>query len=158
MRPGNRRFGVTMVGPVICAFGTDEQKAEHLPHILDGSRFWCQGYSEPGSGSDLASLRTAAVRDGDDYVVNGQKIWTTQAHIADWIFCLVRTSTEGKPQEGISFLLIDMKTPGIEVKPIYSIDGDHHLNEVYFTDVRVPVTNLVGNENEGWTYAKYCSA
>ena len=153
--PGQSPFGVTMVGPVICAFGTDEQKAEHLPHILDGSRFWCQGYSEPGSGSDLASLRTAAVRDGDDYVVNGQKIWTTQAHIADWIFCLVRTSTEGKPQEGISFLLIDMKTPGIEVKPIYSIDGDHHLNEVYFTDVRVPVKNLVGNENEGWTYAKY---
>ena len=153
--PGQSPFGVTMVGPVICAFGTDEQKAEHLPHILEGSRFWCQGYSEPGSGSDLASLRTAAVRDGDDYVVNGQKIWTTQAHIADWIFCLVRTSTEGKPQQGISFLLIDMKTPGIEVKPIYSIDGDHHLNEVYFTDVRVPVKNLVGEENEGWTYAKY---
>jgi len=153
--PGQSRFGVTMVGPVICAFGTDEQKAEHLPHILDGSRFWCQGYSEPGSGSDLASLRTMAVRDSDDYVVNGQKIWTTQAHIADWIFCLVRTSTEGKPQQGISFLLIDMKSPGIEVKPIYSIDGDHHLNEVYFTDVRVPVKNLVGEENEGWTYAKF---
>lgn len=153
--PGQSPFDVTMVGPVICAFGTDEQKAEHLPHILDGSRFWCQGYSEPGSGSDLASLRTMAVRDGDDYVVNGQKIWTTQAHIADWIFCLVRTSTEGKPQQGISFLLIDMKSPGIEVKPIYSIDGDHHLNEVYFTDVRVPVKNLVGEENEGWTYAKF---
>lgn len=153
--PAQSPFGVTMVGPVICAFGTPEQKAEHLPKILDGSIFWCQGYSEPGSGSDLASLRTAAVRDGDDYVVNGQKIWTTQAHIADWIFCLVRTSTEGKPQTGISFLLIDMKTPGIEVKPIYSIDGDHHLNEVYFTDVRVPVSNLVGQENEGWTYAKY---
>ena len=113
------------------------------------------GLFRAGLGSDLASLRTAAVRDGDDYVVNGQKIWTTQAHIADWIFCLVRTSTEGKPQEGISFLLIDMNTPGIEVKPIYSIDGDHHLNEVYFTDVRVPVANLVGEENQGWTYAKY---
>lgn len=153
--PGQTPFGVNMVGPVICAFGTPEQKAQHLPKILDGSINWCQGYSEPGSGSDLASLRTAAVRDGDEYVVNGQKIWTTLAHIADWIFCLVRTSNEGKPQEGISFLLIDMKTPGIEVKPIYSIDGDHHLNEVYFTDVRVPVENLVGNENEGWTYAKF---
>ncbi|MCH1568557.1 MAG: acyl-CoA dehydrogenase family protein [Parvibaculales bacterium] len=153
--PGQSPFGVTMVGPVLCEFGTEAQKAQHLPNILDGSVFWCQGYSEPGSGSDLASLRTAAIRDGDDYVVNGQKIWTTQAHIADWIFCLVRTSTEGKPQQGISFLLIDMKSPGIEVKPIYTIDGDHHLNEVYFTDVRVPVDNLVGNENEGWTYAKF---
>lgn len=148
-------FGNTMVGPVIYTFGTDEQKERFLPAILDGSELWCQGYSEPGSGSDLASLKTKAERDGEHYVVNGQKIWTTQAHWADWIFCLVRTSSEGKAQEGISFLLIDMKTSGIEVKPIYSIDGEHHLNEVYFTDVRVPVANLVGEENNGWTYAKF---
>lgn len=148
-------FGITMVGPVIYTFGTEEQKKQHLPGIIDGSVFWCQGYSEPGSGSDLASLRTMAVREGDDYVVNGQKIWTTQAHWADWIFCLVRTSTEGKPQQGISFLLIDMKTPGVEVKPIYTIDGEHHLNEVYFSDVRVPAQHLVGEENMGWTYAKF---
>lgn len=153
--PMQSPFGITMVGPVIYTFGTDAQKAEHLPAIIDGSRLWCQGYSEPGSGSDLASLRTTAVRDGDHYIVNGQKIWTTQAHWADWIFCLVRTSTDGKPQEGISFLLIDMKSPGVEVKPIYTIDGDHHLNETYFTDVRVPVDNLVGEENQGWTYAKF---
>ena len=148
-------FGLMMVGPVIYTFGTDAQKQEHLPKILSGDRFWCQGYSEPGSGSDLASLRTSAIRDGDDYIVNGQKIWTTQAHWADWIFCLVRTSTEGKPQQGISFLLIDMKSPGVEVKAIHTIDGEHHLNEVYFSDVRVPVTNLVGEENQGWTYAKF---
>jgi alkylation response protein AidB-like acyl-CoA dehydrogenase len=148
-------FGNTMVGPVIYTFGTPVQKERFLPTILDGSELWCQGYSEPGSGSDLASLKTKAERDGENYVVNGQKIWTTQAHWADWIFCLVRTSFEGKAQKGISFLLIDMKTPGIEVKPIYSIDGEHHLNEVYFTDVRVPVANLVGEENSGWTYAKF---
>jgi alkylation response protein AidB-like acyl-CoA dehydrogenase len=130
--PMQSPFGETMVGPVIYTFGTQQQKDQHLAGIRDGSVFWCQGYSEPGSGSDLASLRTSALRDGDDYIVNGQKIWTTQAHFADWIFCLVRTSTEGKPQEGISFLLIDMKTPGVEVKPIYTIDGEHHLNEVYF--------------------------
>lgn len=153
--PMQSPFGVTMVGPVLYTFGTDAQKQRHLPGILDGSVFWCQGYSEPGSGSDLASLRTLAIRDGDDYVVNGQKIWTTQAHWADWIFCLVRTSTEGKPQQGISFLLIDMKTPGVEVKPIYTIDDEHHLNEVYFSDVRVPAENLVGEENQGWTYAKF---
>ncbi|MDA9230375.1 acyl-CoA dehydrogenase family protein [Alphaproteobacteria bacterium] len=153
--PMQSPFGETMVGPVIYTFGTEEQKAQHLPSIRDGSIFWCQGYSEPGSGSDLASLRTSAVRDGDDYIVNGQKIWTTQAHFADWIFCLVRTKTDGKPQEGISFLLIDMKTPGVEVKPIYTIDGEHHLNEVYFSDARVPVSNLVGEENMGWTYAKF---
>ena len=153
--PMQSPFGVTMVGPVIYTFGSQAQKDTHLPKILDGSMFWCQGYSEPGSGSDLASLRTMAVCDGDHYVVNGQKIWTTQAHWADWIFCLVRTSQEGRPQEGISFLLIDMKTPGVEVKPIYSIDGEHHLNETYFTDVRVPVENLVGEENQGWTYAKF---
>lgn len=148
-------FGLGMVGPVIYTFGTDEQKAQHLPSILDGSTWWCQGYSEPGSGSDLASLKTSAVRDGDDYLVNGQKIWTTNAHKADWIFALVRTDSQSKPQAGISFLLIDMQTPGLEVKPIVSIDGLHHLNEVYFTDVRVPVTNLIGEENKGWTYAKF---
>ena len=153
--PMQSPFGETMVGPVIYTFGTEQQKDQHLAGIRDGSVFWCQGYSEPGSGSDLASLRTSAIRDGDDFIVNGQKIWTTQAHFADWIFCLVRTSTEGKPQEGISFLLIDMKTPGVEVKPIYTIDGEHHLNEVYFSDVRVPVSNLVGEENKGWTYAKF---
>ena len=148
-------FGVGMVGPVIYSFGTQEQKDRHLPGILDGSTWWCQGYSEPGSGSDLASLKTQAVRDGDEYVVNGQKIWTTNAHMADWIFALVRTDNEDKPQRGISFLLIDMNTPGIEVRPIVSIDGFHHLNEVYFTDVRVPVANRIGDENKGWTYAKF---
>ncbi len=153
--PSYSPFGITMVAPVIYTFGTEEQKAEHLPHILDGTRFWCQGYSEPGAGSDLASLKTRAIRDGDDYVVNGQKTWTTQGHWADWIFCLVRTNTEVKQQNGISFLLIDMNTPGIEVRPIGTIDGMHHLNEVFFTDVRVPVKNLVGNENDGWTYAKF---
>ena len=144
-----------MVGPVIYTFGTDEQKAQHLPGILDGSVWWCQGYSEPGSGSDLASLKTRAEREGDEYVVNGQKIWTTNAHKADWIFALVRTDFDGKPQTGITFLLIDMNTPGIEVKPIVSIDGLHHLNEVYFTNVRVPVANRIGEENKGWTYAKF---
>lgn len=151
-------FGIDMVGPVLYTFGNDAQKAEHLPKILDGSVWWCQGYSEPGSGSDLASLKTAAVRDGDDYVVNGQKIWTTNAHKADWIFTLVRTDTESKPQSGISFLLIDMKTPGLEVKPIVSIDGMHHLNQVFFSDVRVPTANLIGEENMGWTYAKFLLA
>jgi len=148
-------FGLSMVGPVIYTFGNDEQKSQHLPGILSGDVWWCQGYSEPGSGSDLASLKTKAVRDGDYYVVNGQKIWTSYAHEADWIFCLVRTSDTSKPQEGISFLLIDMKTPGIQVRPIISIDGLHHLNEVFFTDVKVPVKNRVGEENMGWTYAKF---
>ena len=148
-------FGVGMVGPVIYSFGTQAQKDAHLPGILDGSTWWCQGYSEPGSGSDLASLKTQAVRDGDDYVVNGQKIWTTNAHMADWIFALVRTDNDVKAQRGISFLLIDMSTPGIEIRPIVSIDGFHHLNEVYFTDVRVPVANRIGEENKGWTYAKF---
>ena len=148
-------FGLMMVGPVLFTFGTEEQKAQHLPGILSGDVFWCQGYSEPGSGSDLASLKTRAVPDGDDYVVNGQKIWTSHAHHADWIFALVRTSTEGKKQEGISFLLIDLNTPGIERRPIVSIDGGHYLNEVFFTDVRVPITNRIGEENKGWTYAKF---
>lgn len=148
-------FGIDMVGPVIYTFGTLAQKDQHLPSILDGSTWWCQGYSEPGSGSDLASLKTSAVRDGDHYVVNGQKIWTTNAHKADWIFALVRTDPEAKAQRGISFLLIDMNTPGLEVKPIVSIDGMHHLNQVFFENVRVPVENLVGEENAGWTYAKF---
>ncbi|MBL28911.1 MAG: pimeloyl-CoA dehydrogenase large subunit [Rhodospirillaceae bacterium] len=148
-------FGVSMVGPVIIAFGSDAQKRHYLPRILSSADWWCQGYSEPGSGSDLASLRTRAFRDGDHYVVNGQKTWTTLAQHADMIFCLVRTSTEGKPQEGISFLLIDMKTPGITVRPIITMDGGHEVNDVFFEDVRVPVENLVGKENEGWTYAKF---
>ena len=147
-------FGLKMVGPVIYTFGTDEQKERFLPRILATDEWWCQGYSEPGSGSDLASLKTKAVRDGDDYIVNGAKIWTSYAQFADWIFCLVRTSTEGKKQEGISFLLIDMKSPGIKVNPIVSIDAHHSLNEVEFNDVRVPVANLIGEENKGWTYAK----
>ena len=148
-------FGLAMVGPVIYTFASEEQKAHYLPRILASEDWWCQGYSEPGAGSDLASLKTRAVRDGDDYIVNGQKTWTTYAQYADWIFCLVRTSTEGKSQEGISFLLIDMKTPGITVKPIRTFDGSAEINEVFFDDVRVPVANRVGEENKGWTYAKF---
>ncbi|TFL18054.1 acyl-CoA dehydrogenase family protein [Jannaschia formosa] len=148
-------FGVMMLGPVLLKFGSEAQKAHYLPRILDGTDWWCQGYSEPGAGSDLASLRCEAVRDGDHYVVNGQKTWTTLGQYADHIFCLVRTSKEGKPQEGISFLLIDMATPGIEVRPIRLIDGSVEVNEVWFSDVRVPVANLVGAENMGWTIAKY---
>ncbi|AQV98670.1 acyl-CoA dehydrogenase [Cupriavidus necator] len=144
-----------LLGPVLNAFGTPEQKAGHLPHIFSGERQWCQGFSEPGSGSDLASLRTRAERDGNHYVVNGQKIWTSYAHRADWIFLLVRTDTEGKKQAGISFLLVDMKTPGITVRPIVSIDGCHHLNETFFDNVRVPVQNLVGAEGEGWKITKF---
>jgi alkylation response protein AidB-like acyl-CoA dehydrogenase len=148
-------FGLTMVGPVIYTFGTEAQKQQHLPKILSGEVFWCQGYSEPGSGSDLASLKTRAVREGDHYVVNGHKIWTSHAHHADWIFCLVRTDVTAKQQEGISFLLIDIRSPGIEVRPIISMDGGHYLNEVFFTDVKVPLTNRIGEENKGWTYAKF---
>ncbi|MBO0332285.1 acyl-CoA dehydrogenase family protein [Sneathiella sp. CAU 1612] len=148
-------FGVSMVGPVIYTFGNQEQKDYYLPRILNSDDWWCQGYSEPGSGSDLASLQTKAVRDGDDYIVNGQKIWTSYAHYADMIFCLVRTDSSAKQQEGISFLLIDMKTPGITVKPIIGIDKEHSLNEVFFEDVRVPVANRIGEENKGWTYAKF---
>src|SRR5437899_5635276 len=148
-----------MVRPVIYAFGSDEQKQQYLPSIRESTVWWCQGYSEPGSGSDLASLRTKAERQGDFYIVNGQKTWTTLAQTADWIFCLVRTSNEGKPQEGISFLLIDMKTPGISVEPIITADGNRagtqEVNSVFFTDVNVPVENRVGEENKGWTYAKY---
>ena len=148
-------FGVQMVGPVIMAFGDEAQKKRFLPRILSGEDVWCQGYSEPGAGSDLASLRMRAVRDGDDYTVNGQKTWTSYAHWADMIFCLVRTSGEGKPQEGISFLLIDMKSPGVTVRPIVTIGGKHEVNDVFFDDVRVPAANRVGKENKGWTYAKY---
>src|SRR5690348_11816567 len=148
-------FGVTMVGPVIIAFGSTEQKKHYLPRIANLDDWWCQGFSEPGAGSDLASLRTAAKRDGDYYVVNGQKTWTTLAQHADWIFCLVRTDPAAKKQEGISFLLIDMKTPGITVRPIVTIDGGREVNEVFFDEVRVPVENLVGQENKGWDYAKF---
>ena len=148
-------FGTLMVGPLIFTFGTQAQKDRFLPKILTGEEWWCQGYSEPGSGSDLASLQAKAERDGDHYVVNGTKTWNSLAHMADWVFCLVRTSNEGKQQEGISFLLIDMNTPGIEPKPIISIDGGHHLNMTYYTDVRVPVENRIGEENKGWTYAKF---
>jgi alkylation response protein AidB-like acyl-CoA dehydrogenase len=148
-------FGLSMVGPVIFNYGNEEQKAKYLPRILSGEDWWCQGYSEPGSGSDLASLRTRAVRDGDHYVINGSKTWTTLAQHADWMFCLVRTDTEVKAQEGISFILIDMKTPGITVRPIITIDGGHEVNEVFLEDVRVPVENRIGEENKGWTYAKF---
>ncbi|WP_432201753.1 acyl-CoA dehydrogenase family protein [Erythrobacter sp. W53] len=152
-------FGVSMVGPVIYTFGNDEQKAQHLPGIRDGSVWWCQGYSEPGAGSDLASLKTTAVRDGDHYVINGQKTWTTLAQYADWGFFLCRTDPDAeKPQQGISFILIDMKTPGVEVKPIKLLDGGYEVNETWLTDVRVPVENLVGVENQGWTYAKFLLA
>ena len=147
-------FGLTMVAPVIYTFGNDEQKEKFLPRILASDDWWCQGYSEPGAGSDLASLKTKAELDGDDYIVNGAKVWTTYAQYADWIFCLVRTSTEGKRQQGISFLLIDMTTPGISVNPIVTIDNHHSLNEVVFDNVRVPVANRIGEENKGWTYAK----
>ena len=153
--PGVNPFGLKMVGPVIYNFGNEDQKAQFLPRILASDDWWCQGYSEPGAGSDLAQLKTRAVRDGDDYIVNGAKIWTTNAQLADWIFCLVRTDTDApKPQQGISFLLIDMKTPGIKVNPIISLDGRHSLNEVEFNEVRVPIGNLIGDENKGWTYAK----
>ena len=148
-------FGTLMVGPLIYTFGTEAQKDRFLPKILSGEEWWCQGYSEPGSGSDLASLQTKAERDGSYYVVNGTKTWNSLAHMSDWVFCLVRTSNKGKQQEGISFLLIDMNTPGIEPKPIISIDGAHHLNMTYYTDVRVPIENRIGEENKGWTYAKF---
>jgi alkylation response protein AidB-like acyl-CoA dehydrogenase len=149
-------FGARMCAPVLLRFGTDAQKKKFLPRIYNGDDFWCQGYSEPGSGSDLASLKTRAVRDGDHYVVTGQKIWTTLAHYADWIFCLVRTDAKtDKRQDGISFLLIDMKTPGITVRPIVLMDGGNEVNEVFFDEVQVPVENLVHDEGKGWTVAKY---
>ncbi|HEX7055106.1 MAG TPA: acyl-CoA dehydrogenase family protein [Burkholderiales bacterium] len=149
-------FGLNMCAPVLLRFGTEAQKKRFLPRIYNGDDFWCQGYSEPGSGSDLASLKTRAIRDGDVYRVSGQKIWTTLAHYADWIFCLVRTDpTVEKRQEGISFLLIDMKTPGITVRPLILMDGAHEVNEVFFDDVKVPAENLVHEEGKGWTVAKY---
>ncbi|WP_375257816.1 acyl-CoA dehydrogenase family protein [Citreimonas sp.] len=148
-------FGLNMLGPVLMKFGSQAQQEYYLPRILNGDDWWCQGYSEPGAGSDLASVKTIAVREGDHYVVNGQKTWTTLGQYANWIFCLVRTSKEGKPQEGISFLLIDMNSPGVEVRPIVLIDGEAEVNEVWLSDVKVPVENLVGEENKGWTYAKY---
>ena len=151
-------FGVAMVGPVIYTFGNEEQKKRFLPDILSFDTWWCQGYSEAGSGSDLASLKTKAVREGDYYIVNGSKTWTTLAQHADWIFNLVRTETTEKRQEGISFLLIDMNTPGVEVEPIITIDGAHEVNSVFFTDVKVPVENLIGEEGKGWTYAKFLLA
>ncbi len=148
-------FGLKMIGPVIMAFGSPQQQQRFLPRIVSGEDWWCQGYSEPGSGSDLASLKTRAARDGDHYVVNGQKTWITLAQHADWIFCLVRTDPAAKPQAGISFLLIDMKTPGVTVRPIIMMDGGHEVNEVWFEDVKVPLENRVGEENKGWTYAKF---
>ena len=148
-------FGLYMVGPVIIEFGSEAQKARFLPRILSSEDWWCQGYSEPGAGSDLASLKMRALREGDHYVVNGAKTWTTLAHYADMIFCLVRTSTSGKKQEGISFLLIDIKSPGVTVRPIVTFDGGQEINEVFFEDVNVPVENLVGEEGKGWTYAKF---
>ena len=148
-------FGVNMVAPVIMAFGNDAQKKHYLPRILNCDDWWCQGYSEPGSGSDLASLKCRADREGDFYIVNGQKTWTTLGQHADMIFCLVRTDSGGRKQEGISFLLIDMHTPGITVRPIIMLDEDHEVNEVWFDNVKVPVQNLIGEENKGWTYAKY---
>jgi acyl-CoA dehydrogenase len=153
--PSQDSFVHKLLGPVLNHFATPEQKAAHLPAILDGERLWCQGFSEPGSGSDLASLRTRAERDGDDYVVNGQKIWTSYAHESDWIFLLVRTNPEVKKQAGISFLLLDMNTPGITVRPIRSIDDCHHLNETFFDNVRVPVGNRIGAEGQGWNITKF---
>ncbi|MFN3619139.1 acyl-CoA dehydrogenase family protein [Sphingorhabdus sp.] len=155
---GTMPFGLSMVGPVIYTFGTPEQKARFLPGILSGDDWWCQGYSEPGAGSDLASLRTKAVRDGDHYIVNGQKTWTTMAQYADWGFFLVRTDPDAKAQEGISFLLIDMKSPGVTVRPIITLGGEHEVNEVWLEDVRVPVENRVYEENKGWTCAKFLLA
>ena len=153
--PGLIPLGLRMLAPVLFKYGTDEQKADILPKMLSGEQYWCQGYSEPGSGSDLSSLKTSAVKDGDDYVVNGTKIWTTHAHFADHIFCLVRTDPNVRPQAGITFLLIPMDLPGIKVDPIITIADDHEVNQVFFDDVRVPQSNRVGPENEGWTVAKY---
>ncbi len=148
-------FGVKMVGPIIYTYGSEAQKARFLPDILESNVWWCQGYSEPGSGSDLASLKTRADRDGDHYVINGTKTWTTLGQMADWIFCLVRTSSDvARRQEGISFILVDMQTPGLSVRPIITIEGEHEVNEIHFEDVRVPVENLVGEEGKGWTYGK----
>jgi pimeloyl-CoA dehydrogenase large subunit len=153
--PSPLGFNINMCGPVIIAFGNKQQKERFLPRMLNLDDWWCQGFSEPGAGSDLASLKTRAVREGDHYIVNGQKTWTTLAQHADWIFLLVRTDPNAKKQEGISFLLVDMKTPGITVRPIITIEGGHEVNEVFFDDVKVPVENLVGTENRGWDCAKF---
>ena len=153
--PPQNAFSLRMLGPVLMTFANAAQQDYFLPRIIRGEDWWCQGYSEPGSGSDLASLRTSAVRQGDHYLVNGQKTWNTLGQYADWIFCLVRTSSEGRPQQGISFLLIDMKSPGITLRPITMLDGEHEINEIWFDNVRVPAHNLVGEENKGWTYAKF---
>ena len=148
-------MAIGLVGPVLCQFGSDWQKAHYLPRIREGVDYWCQGFSEPGAGSDLSSLKTAAVRDGDEYVVDGSKMWTTHAHFADMIFALVRTAREERQQQGISFLLIDMRSAGIDVRPIITLAGDHEVNQVFFDHVRVPVANLVGEEGRGWDYAKF---
>ena len=148
-------FGVTMIGPVLMHYGTTKQQSFFLPKILNSDHWWCQGYSEPGSGSDLASLKTKAILKGDKYIINGTKTWTTLAQYADWMFCLVRTSFEGKPQEGISFIMIDMKTKGITVDPIITLDGAHEINTVYLEDVEVPRENIIFEENKGWTVAKF---
>jgi len=152
--PDTVPFGVKMVGPVIYTYGSQAQKDQFLPRILNSQDWWCQGYSEPGAGSDLASLRTRADLEGDEYIINGTKIWTSFAHYADWMFCLVRTTAEGPKQAGISFLLIEMNSPGISVIPITTMDGEHHLNQVQFDNVRVPVANRIGEQDKGWTYAK----
>ena len=153
--PALPAMGLRMCGPVIMRYGTEVQKQDFLPKILSGEHYWCQGYSEPGSGSDLASLQTRAVREGDDYIVNGSKIWTTHAHVANWIFLLVRTATEGKPQAGITFLVAPLDLPGITVQPIITMSGEHEVNQVFFEDVRIPVANRMGPENGGWGVAKY---
>ena len=157
--PTSSPMGLKMVAPVIMAFGTEAQKQQHLPPILSSDIWWCQGYSEPGAGSDLASLQLKAERDGDHYVLNGSKIWTTHAQWADWMFCLVRTDNSGKPQNGISFVLLEMKTPGLSVRALPTLDGppegEQEINQVFFEDVRVPVSNRIGEEGMGWTYAKY---
>jgi acyl-CoA dehydrogenase len=153
--PGLSPMGLKMVGPCIMRYGTDAQKAFYLPRILAGEDYWCQGYSEPGSGSDLASLQMRADSDGDDYILNGSKIWTTHAHFANRMFCLVRTNFEGKPQAGITFLLLEMDTPGITVAPIITLAGEHEVNQVFFDNVRVPRSGRLGEENQGWTVAKY---
>ena len=153
--PSLAPMGLKMVGPVIMGYGTEDQKAHYLPRILSGEDYWCQGYSEPGAGSDLAALQLRAEREGDSYVLNGTKIWTTHAHWANRMFCLVRTRTDGKAQAGITFVLLDMQTPGVTVRPIITLAGEHEVNQVYFDNVRVPVSGRVGDENQGWTVAKY---
>ena len=153
--PPQNAFSLKMLAPVLMTFANAAQQEYFLPRIISGEDWWCQGYSEPGSGSDLASLRTSAVRQGDHYIVNGQKTWNTMGQYADWIFALVRTSSEGRQQQGISFLLIDMKSPGVSVRPIIMLDGEHEINDIFFDNVKVPVQNLIGEENKGWTYAKF---